>query len=130
MMSSRILCRRFVNYFTILRLPQSYDLDSTLLREKVRDLQKKAHPDKVRVLLSFSCIGIIKVGIIKGGCQAQSALINEAARALQSHHERGLHLCQGQNTVTNLNYYDRQGFRDESFDPNGSITRWEGYGRK
>jgi len=74
MMSSRILCRRFVNYFTILRLPQSYDLDSTLLREKVRDLQKKAHPDK-------------------GGCQAQSALINEAARALQSHHERGLHLC-------------------------------------
>ena len=64
---------RFINYFSILELPVCYDIEISLIKEKVRKMQKYSHPDK-------------------GGSADQSAQINQAASILKSHHERGIHL--------------------------------------
>merc|ERR1712189_136895 len=69
------IVRKAGNYFRVLGLPQSYKIDQTTLRERVRKLQQEAHPDK-------------------GGSLEQSAEINEAARNLKCNHKRGLHLLE------------------------------------
>ena len=40
------IVRKAGNYFRVLGLPQSYKIDQTSLRERVRKLQQEAHPDK------------------------------------------------------------------------------------
>ena len=44
------IVRKAGNYFRVLGLPQSYKIDQTSLRERVRKLQQEAHPDKVVVV--------------------------------------------------------------------------------
>ena len=93
------------NYFRVLGLPQSYKIDQTSLRERVRKLQQEAHPDKGVVVENLKLHwGHFQPRILiwkttatqeKGGSLEQSAEINEAARNLKCNHKRGLHLWTG-----------------------------------
>lgn len=73
-----------INYFTLLRLPEQYDLDMQLLEDNLLQLQQQHHPD---------CV-IDKTAAVQQKAHQQTALINLAYEILQSPMQRAAHLLE------------------------------------
>merc|ERR1711892_11518 len=80
------------NYFAVLGMPQTYRIDQTELTQRVRQLQRQAHPDL-------------------GGSLELSAEINAAKVHLKSDHKRGLHLLE----LNEIDVVDNESALDNSF---------------
>lgn len=70
------------NHFTLLRLPESFELDSQLLQQNYRQLAAQFHPDKFATASSFE----------QKQAMMMTATINEAYRVLHHPIERAAYL--------------------------------------
>ena len=89
------------NYFALFNLPVAYDLDSQLLSERYRQLQRSYHPDR----FASASAQERRLSI------QYSALINQAFTTLQSPLERAQYLLQ----LRNGEQSEPQGEMDPAF---------------
>lgn len=72
--------RQGIDYFRLLGLPRSYEVNTKLAEDSFKTLQKQAHPDMLRHVPDSSIP------------EGYSSLLNKAIRVIKSPTERALHL--------------------------------------